>query len=989
MDGSAMELFEVRCPTADGAPLPDALGLECTKTNGTVVVSSVVPGSYAAQEWALSAGMKIRACQRRDTSEMDLEELQLIMRTERPLVLSVAAAPDAAPRPLAAWLVDLLDKSRLSQYTAAFRAARVEEIEDVREMGRATTSSMGLSSTEAKRLQRYANADGSGEAPLRVPPEAFAPLAEPPPASAPPLVAPLAEPPPASAPPLVTVAACDWPEEGFVGKSEVPAAATAPGDEDVVLAVAAVPVALQQEGDAAADAAERGEIPQAPELPELQATAATPEPAEERARSLTQTLSAKASAGAKALKTKGQELRASTQRARVPSHVPLLPADLEAAAPPMPASSPSSREQQAESAPNSGNIAPIWCFIMALLLATAGVFAMVMLLLTGGSSQTSPTLLMAGQERNVGVRISGGGSRGVLEMSIDGGRWDAVCDDSFGSAEAGVFCRELGFASGSTYDTTHGDSAFAADDINCPAGATSISECSSPTSPYTDNCGDSETVGIDCSAPCGRGQFRTSSGCSSGCSSGTYDRCTCTSCSSCPSGKTSAAGSDSQSDCTSCSSGQYAASGSSSCSTCAAGKYQPSAGQSSCITCPAGKQDTSSRTSCSTCSAGTYDRSDRTSCTSCPSGKTSAAGSDSSTDCYTVCGQGTYRSGGSCSSCLAGMYQSSASHTSGFCSSCAAGKHQPSAGQSSCITCAAGKQDTSSRTSCSTCSAGTFDRSDRTSCTSCPSGKTSAAGSDSSSDCTSCSSGQYAASGSSSCSTCAAGKYQPSTGQSSCITCAAGTQDTSSRTSCSTCPAGTYDRSDRTSCTDCPSGQTSAAGSDSSSDCYDPCAAGRGDHYIEHGGYTWRTLDGADPQGGGWDAPNGGCQCTGEQTHANSYGCGDGPNYLPLPAGWVLAPGPNIDWDSDCHPKRGNSWDHDYLAATSNWPECSDATSIAVVAAHGWSTTRVVLADGSAWWSRNICCGLAGDSCGSDRLATSGATYTVTECNRRVLARCG
>ena len=27
----------------------------------------------------------------------------------------------------------------------------------------------------------------------------------------------------------------------------------------------------------------------------------------------------------------------------------------------------------------------------------------------------------------------------------------------------------------------------------------------------------------------------------------------------------------------------------------------------------------------------------------------------------------------------------------------------------------------------------------------------------------------------------------------------------------------------------------------------DPCVAGRGDQYIEHGGYTWRTLDGAEP----------------------------------------------------------------------------------------------------------------------------------------------
>ena len=132
------------------------------------------------------------------------------------------------------------------------------------------------------------------------------------------------------------------------------------------------------------------------------------------------------------------------------------------------------------------------------------------------------------------------------------------------------------------------------------------------------------------------------------------------------------------------------------------------------------------------------------------------------------------------------------------------------------------------------------------------------------------------------------------------------------------------------------------------------CAAGRGDHYIEHGGYTWRTLDGADPQGPQEDAPNHGSQCIG----ASSWGPNSGrsgargqDNYLPLPAGWVLAP--------------------------------NDATSIAVVAAHGWSTPCAVLADGSAWGSAN-----APGICGHN-LATSGGTYTVTDCDARVLARCG
>ena len=95
------------------------------------------------------------------------------------------------------------------------------------------------------------------------------------------------------------------------------------------------------------------------------------------------------------------------------------------------------------------------------------------------------------------------------------------------------------------------------------------------------------------------------------------------------------------------------------------------------------------------------------------------------------------------------------------------------------------------------------------------------------------------------------------------------------------------------------------------------CAAGRGDHYIEHGGYTWRTLDGADPEGTKKGAPNGGCQVIPGQASRKSNKSPS--NYLPLPAGWVLAP--------------------------------NDATSIAVVAAHGWSTVCAVLAQGLGWGS--------------------------------------
>ena len=138
------------------------------------------------------------------------------------------------------------------------------------------------------------------------------------------------------------------------------------------------------------------------------------------------------------------------------------------------------------------------------------------------------------------------------------------------------------------------------------------------------------------------------------------------------------------------------------------------------------------------------------------------------------------------------------------------------------------------------------------------------------------------------------------------------------------------------------------------------CVAGRVDQYIEHGGYTWRTLDGAAPQGGTRGAPNDGCQCNVGHSFAGS----DCPsNYLPLPEGWVLAPNDatSIDYDSDCHPYQSGVGGSN--PATDNWPECSDP---------GVS-------------------GSPGDSCVGSTLylATSGGTYTVTYCFKRVLARCG
>jgi hypothetical protein len=84
-------------------------------------------------------------------------------------------------------------------------------------------------------------------------------------------------------------------------------------------------------------------------------------------------------------------------------------------------------------------------------------------------------------------------------MNVDGGGWDAVCDDSFGSDEADVVCRHLGFDGGTDYATTHGDNDFAVDNLSCPFGASDLSDCSADTAPYDDDCSDRETVGIECS----------------------------------------------------------------------------------------------------------------------------------------------------------------------------------------------------------------------------------------------------------------------------------------------------------------------------------------------------------------------------------------------------------------------------------------------------------------------------------------------------------
>jgi hypothetical protein len=106
-------------------------------------------------------------------------------------------------------------------------------------------------------------------------------------------------------------------------------------------------------------------------------------------------------------------------------------------------------------------------------------------------------ITMSGHEGQ--VRIAGGGARGVLEINFGGQGWNAVCDDVFDSTPAAAIatCMTLGYATGTEYDTTHGSDEFAADNIQCPDTATNLNQCTMQD-PYSDNCSDGETVGIDC-----------------------------------------------------------------------------------------------------------------------------------------------------------------------------------------------------------------------------------------------------------------------------------------------------------------------------------------------------------------------------------------------------------------------------------------------------------------------------------------------------------
>merc|ERR1719341_1034005 len=97
------------------------------------------------------------------------------------------------------------------------------------------------------------------------------------------------------------------------------------------------------------------------------------------------------------------------------------------------------------------------------------------------------------------LRGGDGYSSGNVYATNIYGYFGPVCDDGWGTNEANVVCRQLGFGSGiykigSHYGTVStGD--FAMDDVNCSGSENYLQNCSYQT---TDDCGTSEGAGVHC-----------------------------------------------------------------------------------------------------------------------------------------------------------------------------------------------------------------------------------------------------------------------------------------------------------------------------------------------------------------------------------------------------------------------------------------------------------------------------------------------------------
>ncbi|XP_064405891.1 uncharacterized protein LOC135350948 isoform X5 [Halichondria panicea] len=116
------------------------------------------------------------------------------------------------------------------------------------------------------------------------------------------------------------------------------------------------------------------------------------------------------------------------------------------------------------------------------------------------------------------VRLVDGSNQyeGRVEVCIND-QWGTVCDDSWGTADATLVCKQLGYAYAST-GTPYSNAFFGSgtgpiymDDVQCSFSSSQLLEC--PSSPIlTNNCDHSDDAGVGCEAPCSTGDIRLAGG---------------------------------------------------------------------------------------------------------------------------------------------------------------------------------------------------------------------------------------------------------------------------------------------------------------------------------------------------------------------------------------------------------------------------------------------------------------------------------------------
>ncbi|KAK3092874.1 hypothetical protein FSP39_008179 [Pinctada imbricata] len=97
--------------------------------------------------------------------------------------------------------------------------------------------------------------------------------------------------------------------------------------------------------------------------------------------------------------------------------------------------------------------------------------------------------------------VNGGSSYGRLEVNIDGEGWGNVCDDNFGSSDANVVCKQLGYSSGIARASAYygqGSLDIIMDDVDCIGSEWAIQHCRY-IGKAKENCAHSEDVGVSCS----------------------------------------------------------------------------------------------------------------------------------------------------------------------------------------------------------------------------------------------------------------------------------------------------------------------------------------------------------------------------------------------------------------------------------------------------------------------------------------------------------